>query len=138
MHITPDPEAMRIMNTLGFKEKGFPYYGWLTAIQTVPLRLGAQLGIDLIFYGEDGEVEYGGSTETNMKPTYDYKYMQKVYLEGGHEMVLQLASENGLDHPFFHFPDANLAKKLKVAHIGHILKLGTPIITTWLLKNTVV
>lgn len=116
MHITPDPEAMRIMNTVGFKEKGFPYYGWLTAIQTVPLRLAAQLGIHLIFYGEDGEVEYGGSTETNMKPTYDLKYMREVYLEGGHEMVLQLASKNGIDHPFFYFPDDRLADKLEVAH----------------------
>ncbi|MDC0489174.1 N-acetyl sugar amidotransferase [Amylibacter sp.] len=116
IHITPDPEAMRTMNTLGFKEKGFPYYGWLTAIQTIPLRLATQFGINLIFYGEDGEVEYGGSTETNMKPTYDYKYMQKVYLEGGHEMVLKLALKNGIDHTFFHFPEDSLAEKLEVAH----------------------
>ena len=47
------------------------------------------MGIGLIFYGEDGEVEYGGTTETDKNPIYDVHYMRKVYLEGGYEKVLQ-------------------------------------------------
>ena len=39
--------------------------------------------IGLIFYGEDGEVEYGGSTETEKDPIFDVSYMQKIYLEDG-------------------------------------------------------
>lgn len=34
VHISPDREVMRALNQYGFIEKGFPYYGWLTAIIT--------------------------------------------------------------------------------------------------------
>ena len=57
--INPDYEAMRTLNKLGFIEMGFPYYGWLISIVTAPIRTAINHGIDLIFYGEDGEVEYG-------------------------------------------------------------------------------
>ena len=59
IQINPDVQAMRLLNKLGFIEKGFPYYGWLIAIQTGVIRLAVNLNIPLLFYGEDGEVEYG-------------------------------------------------------------------------------
>ena len=75
-------EAIRKLNKRGLIEMGFPYFGWLTAMQAAPVRLACNLGIGLIFYGEDGEVEYGGSTETDKDPIYDIAYMKKIYLEG--------------------------------------------------------
>jgi hypothetical protein len=50
-HISVNPahEAMRALNKSGFIEMGFPYYGWLIAIQSFPVRLAIQLEIDLIF-----------------------------------------------------------------------------------------
>ena len=63
------------------------------------------LGIDLVFFGEDGEVEYGGSAETAKHPIYNVSYMKKVYLEGGYEKVLE---ESGLSKEqlyFFMFPE---------------------------------
>jgi len=104
MSINPAFEAMRLLNRLGFIEMGFPYYGWLIAIQAAPVRIAAQLGIGLIFYGEDGEVEYGGSTETDRNPVYDVAYMKKIYLEGGYEKVIGRAGLNSSDLAFFHFP----------------------------------
>ena len=103
--VNPDHEAMRILNRHGFTEMGFPYYGWLVAIQAAPVRIAAQFGIGLIFYGEDGEVEYGGSTETDNNPIYDVQYMKKIYLEGGYERIL---SDSGLSEQelyLFRFPD---------------------------------
>jgi hypothetical protein len=83
---------------------GFPYYGWLIAIHTAVARVAVGFGIDLVFYGEDGEVEYGGSTETAKAPIYDVNYQKKIYLEGGYEKVLESCglSENELQ--FFRFP----------------------------------
>ena len=46
---------MRFFNKKGLINIGFPYYGWLTAIQTVPPSVAMKFGINLIFYGEDGE-----------------------------------------------------------------------------------
>ncbi len=103
IHVTPDSEVMRRMNKMGFIEKGFPYYGWLTAIMTAVIRIAINFKIPLIFYGEDGEVEYGGSTESKYNPIYDIHYMKKIYLEGGHDKFLH---QCGTDEElyFFNFP----------------------------------
>jgi N-acetyl sugar amidotransferase len=105
MSINVAHEAVRKLNRRGLEVMGFPYFGWLTAMQAAPVRMAARLGIGLIFYGEDGEVEYGGSTETDKNPIYDVAYMKKVYLEGGYEKVVEHASDLALDDlNFFRFP----------------------------------
>ena len=50
LSINPDYEAMRTLNKIGFIEMGFPYYGWLTAITTAPIKIAIAHKIDLIFY----------------------------------------------------------------------------------------
>jgi N-acetyl sugar amidotransferase len=105
LSVNPAHEAMRVLNRVGLLEMGFPYYGWLIAIQAGVVRMAAQLGINLIFYGEDGEVEYGGTTETDKNPIYDVHYMRKVYLEGGYEKVLKESGLPDKDLYFFRFPD---------------------------------
>lgn len=119
-HITVNPahETMRVLNRVGLVEMGFPYYGWLIAIQAVPVRMASQMNIGLIFYGEDGEVEYGGSTETDKNPIYDVRYMRRVYLEGGYEKVLNRANLPGKDMFFFRFPtDEELSRSpIEITH----------------------
>ena len=39
------------------------------------------MNIDLIIYGEDGEVEYGGSDLTKNKPFFDALYTKKFILK---------------------------------------------------------
>ena len=109
--INPAYEAMRTLNKQGFIKMGFPYFGWLISIQAAPVNMAAQLGIGLIFYGEDGEVEYGGSEETDGTPIYDVEYMKKIYLEGGFEKVLDVSDLNESDKYFFKFPDNKLLSK---------------------------
>jgi N-acetyl sugar amidotransferase len=116
IHVTPDPKVMQILNKYGFIEKGFPYYGWLIAIHTAVIRTAFNFSVPLLFYGEDGEVEYGGSIENKNRAMYDIAYMKRVYLEGGYEKVLEKAVEDKLvtknDLYFFRFPnDEELAKK---------------------------
>lgn len=86
--VTPNPEVMREINRLGFIEMGFPYYGWLIAIFSTVIRVALAHNISLIFYAEDGEVEYGGSTENYHKAIFDLEYMKRAYFEGGYEKVL--------------------------------------------------
>jgi N-acetyl sugar amidotransferase len=116
--INANYEAMRVLNKTGFIEMGFPYYGWLIAIHTAVIRMATNFGIDLIFYGEDGEVEYGGSTETSKKPIYDVHYQKKVYLEGGYEKVLAASGLKTSQLNFFSFPsDEELNKHaLQLSH----------------------
>lgn len=112
-------EAVRKINRRGLVDMGFPYLGWLTAMQAAPVRLAAQLGIGLIFYGEDGEVEYGGSTATENNPIYDAAYMKKVYLEGGYEDIVEREagiSEHDLN--FLRFPTSDELRlcPVKITH----------------------
>jgi N-acetyl sugar amidotransferase len=102
--VNPDQEAMRTLNKVGFIEMGFPYYGWLISIQTAVIRIALAFNINLIFYGEDGEVEYGGSTETSKNPIYDVQYQRKVYLEGGYEKVLSASGLSPSQLNLFRFP----------------------------------
>jgi N-acetyl sugar amidotransferase len=102
--VNPSHEAMRVLNKVGFIEMGFPYYGWLIAIHTAVARVAIGFGIGLVFYGEDGEVEYGGSTETAKNPIYDVHYQKKIYLEGGYEKVLERSGLEEGTLQFFRFP----------------------------------
>lgn len=118
IQISPDVEAMRILNKQGYIEKGFPYYGWLIAIQAAVVRLAVNLNIPLLFYGEDGEVEYGGSTESKSRAMYDIEYMKRIYLEGGFEKVLASTKLSEAELYFFKFPSEKelTGKNLFITH----------------------
>ena len=111
MHISCNPIVLDRLNKYGFIEKGFPYYGWLIAIMTAVIKTAVNFKIPLIFYGEDGEVEYGGSTESKNKALYDIEYMKHIYLEGGHEKVFDRIRSDGdisdADLTLFQFPTNN-------------------------------
>ena len=114
--VNPDYEAMRLLNKTGFIEMGFPYYGWLTAITVAPIKIALAHNINLIFYGEDGEVEYGGSTETSENPIYSTEYQKRVYLEGGYERVLQKSGLGTNQLNFFTYPKNSLEKEIELTH----------------------
>jgi len=102
--INPGHKAMRILNKTGFIEMGFPYYGWLISIQSAVVRMAVKMGIGLIFYGEDGEVEYGGTIKTATNPIYNVEYMREIYLEGGYTKVLDKSGISTKELNFFEFP----------------------------------
>ena len=118
IQINPNPEVMRRLNRHGFLEMGFPYYGWLTAIQSAVVRIAVNLGISLVFYGEEGETEYGGTSELEDHPIYDVSYMQRIYLEGGLERVMTAAGVSESQSYFFAFPasDQLASSGLELTH----------------------
>ena len=111
IHVSCNPIVLDRLNKYGFIEKGFPYYGWLIAVKTAVIKTAANFKIPLIFYGEDGEVEYGGSRESENKALYDVEYMKRVYFEGGYDKVLDRIKEDDdiseSDLSFFKFPTEN-------------------------------
>lgn len=119
IHITPNPLVLDRLNKYGFMEKGFPYYGWLIAIKTAVIRTAVNFKIPLIFYGEDGEVEYGGSIESKNKAIYDIEYMKRIYLEGGYENVLDRLRKdsdiNEADLSLFKFPNDDEVSEIGLA-----------------------
>ena len=92
IHVSTNLNAMKKLNKVGFLEKGFPYYGWLISIMTVPLIIADKFKIPLIFWGEEGEVEYGGSTKFKNKGIFDIEFTNRAYFESGYEKVLSQTS----------------------------------------------
>lgn len=113
IHINPDVNIMQELNKLGFIEKGFPYYGWLIAIQSAVTRTALNFNIPLIFYGEDGEVEYGGSTETKNQSLLSIEYQKNIWFEGGYDLVMnKLKDKKKSDLYFWNFPsDSEIKNK---------------------------
>lgn len=103
--ISPNANAMKVLNKRGLIDMGFPYYGWLIAIETAPLHIAAGFNSRLIFYGEDGEVEYGGSQETDLNPAVSFEYVKRVYFEAGYDLVVENAGLDPSELAFFDFPE---------------------------------
>jgi N-acetyl sugar amidotransferase len=118
IHISPNPETMRVLNRVGLVDMGFPYFGWLIAIQTAVIQVACNFGLSLIFYGEEGEIEYGGSTETSESPTVSVDYMKRVFLEDGHDLVLDNSGLSRNETALYRFPsDHQLSKNsIEIAH----------------------
>lgn len=132
--INPDYEMMRRLNKAGFMEKGSPYHGWLCTIETAVIQMAVQLNIPLIFYGEDGEVEYGGSTETSGSPFLTLEYISRVWFEGQDDYVklLRQAKQVHTNTTFLSYPtlptDLLIISKYQP---GLISRTGIPTAIIW-------
>ena len=118
VHITPNYRAMQKLNKLGFIKKGSPYYGWLTSVVSAVYRTAIQHNINLIFYGENGEVEYGGSAEHKNTPFFDISYAISTYFEGGHQEIIKQSKLSDKDLYWFTFPKLK-SHKIKLMHWGY-------------------
>jgi N-acetyl sugar amidotransferase len=114
IHISPDQEAMRKLNRIGLMQMGFPYYGWLIAIHSSVLKVAVQLGVSLIFYSEDGEVEYGGDSKYKNYGLYNVDYIISRYLESGYYKVIKKAQLSDLESYWFRMPDKKQLDNLKL------------------------
>lgn len=114
VHITPNEDIMREFNKRGFIEMGFPYYGWLVSIFSVVIKISLNFKIPLIFYGENGEVEYGGNLEKdNSRVTL--KEISNVFLEDGYKNIYHELKKNNKSTYWFELPEA----KESNFHITH-------------------
>ena len=117
VHVTPNYKAMQSLNKIGFIKLGSPYYGWLTSVFSTVLNVAIQHNINLIFYGEDGEVEYGGSTENKNKAIFDVKYTINNYLEAGYHKIIKQSKLDERELYWFNFPKKEIGKrKIGVTH----------------------
>jgi len=115
IQLHPSNNVMSFLDKRGFVDKGFPYFGWLIAIQTAVIRTAVQFGLNLIIYGEDGEVEYGGSTETKDKSLISIDYQKRVWFESGYEKIIdQLPEELKKESIFWKFPDESVIRQNEV------------------------
>ena len=105
IHVTPNEEVMRVFNKRGLIEMGFPYYGWLVSIFSVVIKISLSFKIPLIFYGENGEVEYGGNLIKNT-PRVSLKEISKIFFEGGYQKIFNKLKKEKKNLFWFEMPKA--------------------------------
>ena len=118
LHVSTNFGAMKKLDKMGFIHEGQGYYGWLISIHTAVLRIAKMFEIELIVYGEDGEIEYGGSLEYKNKGFYGIDYMKKVYLNNTYGKLINLSNLSNDEKYWFTFPE-NLNEELKVTHFSY-------------------
>lgn len=101
--VSPNPEVVKRISKIAFIKQGMPLFGWQICLQTAIPRVAINFGTALIMYGEDGEVEYGGSPETKMKAAYDKEYASRIYLSG-YPLEHYLSDFSEKDRYWFTFP----------------------------------
>ncbi len=82
IRLYPNPKIMQKLDKNGLVEFGQPYFGWMTAMVLAPIKVAIKFGIPFIVYGEEGEVEYGGSTELKNSALYTIDHIKRLYLSG--------------------------------------------------------
>lgn len=84
IRIYPNQHVLRTLDKVGLVEYGQPYFGWMSAVALAPLKIALLYNVSFIMYGENGEVEYGGTTKLKHSPTYALEDMITFGLSGIH------------------------------------------------------
>ena len=82
IRVYPNPKVVQKLDREGLIKYGQPYFGWMYAMTIAPIKLAIMFNIPFVMYGEEGEVEYGGSTELKNVATYSIEHVKRLYLSG--------------------------------------------------------
>lgn len=82
IRIYPNPKVVQKLDKAGLVKYGQPYFGWMYAMTIAPIKMAIMFNIPFVMYGEEGEVEYGGSTELKNVATYSIEHVKRLYLSG--------------------------------------------------------
>jgi N-acetyl sugar amidotransferase len=93
----PDGHLHRRLARLAFEYKGDPFEPFGYGQKALAYQIAARYGISLIFYGENGELEYGGSVKYKDRAQegpeeWDYEYFKGT----GVDALIDLGLQRGL------------------------------------------
>jgi N-acetyl sugar amidotransferase len=79
---TPNPKITRKLTQLAFQHMGDPFQPFIYGQTNFPLKMAIQHKVQLIMYGENGEVEYGGNMKNAFSPTREIADHDDHYFSG--------------------------------------------------------
>ena len=79
---TPNPQVTKKLTHLSFKYLGDPFQPFIYGQTNFPLHMAVKHNVQLIMYGENGEVEYGGDMKNALRPTRDIQDHDSHYFSG--------------------------------------------------------
>ena len=87
--VTPNGQIHRKLSRITFTEFGDNFLPFAYGQLHVPLQIATKYNIPLVMYGENGELEYGGSLKNYNKPTLD---------PAGHDYILEKFTNHPPEH----------------------------------------
>lgn len=90
---TPNPQVTRRLTNLAFEHLGDPFQPFIYGQTNFPLHMAIQNNVQLIMYGENGEVEYGGDMKNAFRATRDIEDHNDHYFSG---LPPEFWSEHGI------------------------------------------
>jgi N-acetyl sugar amidotransferase len=94
----PNGRLHRKLARIAFESKGDAWEPFTFGQKSYAFHVAVKFGIPLIFYGENGEVEYGGSEKNRDKPYESVEDWEELYFKGtGVDALIRV----GLDHGVF-------------------------------------
>ena len=123
--VTPPGKTHRKLTKLSFETLGDPFLPFIYGQNNMPLQMSLRYQIPLIFYGENSEVEYGGSMDDAYHATRDWKHKNANILMSGvppERFIEQGIGEKELQ-PYLP-PDADKLEELglEIHYFGHYHK----------------
>jgi N-acetyl sugar amidotransferase len=79
---TPNPQVTQRLTNLAFTHLGDPFQPFIYGQTNFPLHMAVKHNVQLIMYGENGEVEYGGNMKNAFRPTRDIEDHDDHYFSG--------------------------------------------------------
>ena len=79
---TPNPQVTRRLTQLSYRHLGDPFQPFIYGQYNYPIHIAIQNNVQLIMYGENGEVEYGGDMKNAFIPNMEIKIRNKHYFSG--------------------------------------------------------
>lgn len=77
IHFTLNPLIVKKLVRKGFEVVGDPYWVNHVGMFTVPFTIAANFGIELVVYGENPQLEYGGPAESRDAMIMDHRWRQE-------------------------------------------------------------
>jgi N-acetyl sugar amidotransferase len=90
---TPNPQVTRKLTNLAFTHLGDPFQPFIYGQTNFPLHMAVKHNVQLIMYGENGEVEYGGNMKNAFRPTRNIEDHDDHYFSG---LPPQFWTEHGI------------------------------------------
>lgn len=124
---TPNPQVTRKLTNLAFKHLGDPFQPFIYGQTNFPLHMAVKHNVQLIMYGENGEVEYGGNMKNAFRPTRDIEDHDEHYFSG---LPPQFWTEHGVSeadlHPFMAPKFEDIVKNQTQIHFFGYYKFWDP------------
>lgn len=125
---TPNGRVHRLLTRLALEQMFHPFQPFIMGQMYFPPKIAAQLGIPLVFYGEN-PTEYGNDASANSKATKDWDYFtspdpSNIYLAG--TSIADLKGSFGLsDHDLTPYMPPQIEKlqeaNLDVHYLGYYM-----------------